>query len=493
LAYPGTHLINVYASSEIFQARLKLVQLYQKQKSEMVENEASQLLSDLLVYKHRQPLPSEVRVFILGELVDLLYQTRFAVRNPAEVAKAIFLGDAENLSLEALEAFERQQLWDTWQDKQPKTIELSETVYGMQFTVDGNTIVFLSRRSSAIEVLSYIAGRLSDAATTVGVFDMQDTAVYGDSKTMSDAFLTLRPSRFFDQWKLCFFFRDATVFDTAASRQTTIYLWTGLLATVLVFAAGALAIRAVNHQIKMNRLKNDFIATVTHELKTPLASMRLLVDTLLEGRYENTKTATEYLQLVANENKRLTHLIDSFLTFSRMERNKQVFDFRPVPPAEIAHAAIEAMGAKFQSSSGFQPESQTVLHQKNGCTFSANIDTDLPAVNADKDGMVTVLVNLLDNAYKYTNSNKQIELKVYEQNGKICFAVNDNGIGLSPRVQRKIFNRFYQVDSRLSRRAEGCGLGLSIVKFIVDAHKGTIEVESRSGEGSVFTVKLPTL
>jgi signal transduction histidine kinase len=105
--------------------------------------------------------------------------------------------------------------------------------------------------------------------------------------------------------------------------------------------------------------------------------------------------------------------------------------------------------------------------------------------------MATVLVNLLDNAYKYTSGDRHIELKVYKQNGFVCFAVKDDGIGLSPRAQRKVFSRFYQVDSRLSRRAEGCGLGLSIVKFIVDAHKGTIEVESNPDEGSTFTVKLP--
>jgi signal transduction histidine kinase len=226
----------------------------------------------------------------------------------------------------------------------------------------------------------------------------------------------------------------------------------------------------------MNRLKNDFIATVTHELKTPLASMRGLVDTLLEGNYENARTVPEYLQLVSQENKRLTHLIDSFLTFSRMERNKQVFDFHPASPDEITKTAIEAIQTKLDDGR---------------CAFTWNIEENLPTVNVDTDAMVTVLINLLDNAYKYTNSNKQIELTVYEQDSVICFAVKDNGIGISRRIQKKIFNRFYQVDSRLSRRTEGCGLGLSIVKFIVDAHKGTIELESELNKGSTFRVKLP--
>ena len=147
-----------------------------------------------------------------------------------------------------------------------------------------------------------------------------------------------------------------------------------------------------------------------------------------------------------------------------------------VSPVEIANSAVEAIHAKFDQGT---------------VDFEIDVRNPLPMIRADKDGMVTVLVNLLENAYKYTNGEKRIELKVYQENGNICFVVKDNGIGISPRVQRKIFNRFYQVDSRLSRRAEGCGLGLSIVKFIVDAHKGTIEVGSQPEQGSIFTVKIP--
>ena len=104
--------------------------------------------------------------------------------------------------------------------------------------------------------------------------------------------------------------------------------------------------------------------------------------------------------------------------------------------------------------------------------------------------MVTVLVNLLDNAYKYSLHNKQIELKVFSQDSYICFSVKDNGIGMTRRQTKRVFDRFYQADSSLSRRASGTGLGLSIVKFIVDAHKGQITVESKPNKGTTFTVKL---
>src|SRR4030042_5341260 len=114
-----------------------------------------------------------------------------------------------------------------------------------------------------------------------------------------------------------------------------------------MIAAGLLALQVIGRQIRLNKLKNDFIATVSHELKTPLASMRVLVDTLLEGNYRDQQQVTEYLRLVSKENERLSGLVDNFLTFSRMERNKQAFEMLEVAPAAIARDAAEAIKTKF--------------------------------------------------------------------------------------------------------------------------------------------------
>ena len=244
----------------------------------------------------------------------------------------------------------------------------------------------------------------------------------------------------------------------------------------LVLISGGISGSTIRKQMKMNKLKNDFIATITHELKTPLASMRVLADTLLEGNYNDQKQVKEYLELICKENKRLTGLIDNFLTFSRMERNKQVFTFEKVKPADIAKSAIEAVQTKF--------------NQVN-CHFTQSIDDNLLPISIDKDAIVTVLVNLLDNACKYTNDNKEIELRIFYENENVCFSLKDNGIGMTKRQIRKIFDRFYQADTTLSRRAEGTGLGLSIVKFILDAHNATIEVKSQPEKGSTFIVKIP--
>ena len=238
---------------------------------------------------------------------------------------------------------------------------------------------------------------------------------------------------------------------------------------MFILTSGAVATQAIGRQIKLNRIKNDFIATVTHELKTPLSSMRVLVDTLLEGSYNDKQQATEYLHLISKENTRLTHL---------MERNKQAFDMLTTSPAEIATAACDAVRTKFDNDK---------------CDFELAIDENLPDITADKDAMTTVIINLLDNAYKYSYDDKRIRLKVFAENNFICFEVSDNGTGMTRRQTKRVFDRFYQADSSLSRQAEGTGLGLSIVKFIVDAHKGRIEVETKPGKGSEFTVKLPII
>jgi signal transduction histidine kinase len=280
----------------------------------------------------------------------------------------------------------------------------------------------------------------------------------------------------FPNWKVELYFEGSDVFEKAAKRQIAVYAWTGALVILLILTAGVFATRAVSRQIRLNEMKNDFIATVSHELKTPLASMRVLVDTLLEGRVRDEAQTREYLRLTAKENERLSRMIDNFLTFSRMERNKQAFTLTGAAPAAIARDAAESVQTKFAT---------------HHCQFALELAEPLPEIVADHDAIVTVLVNLLDNACKYTSEQKRIALKVFAADGFVCFAVSDNGIGLARRHLRRIFDRFYQVDSSLARKAEGCGLGLSIVKFIVDAHKGRVSVDSKPGQGSTFIVRLP--
>jgi len=289
-------------------------------------------------------------------------------------------------------------------------------------------------------------------------------------------FLSLPAGTNMPGWRLAISLPGGRPFDTLAEQRIASYLWIGLLVFATVIILAALALRLVRRQVALTQLRNDLVANVTHELKTPLSSMRLLVETLLNSQPLHEQTAREYLQLIAQENLRLSRLIDNFLTFSRMERNKYAFGFKEVPAAAILEGAVTAVRERFNAP---------------GCQFQTQAAADLPCVLADADAMVTALVNLLDNAYKYSGEEKQIALSAAAANGSVAFSVRDNGIGLSPRDTRRIFKRFFQVDQRLSRSGGGCGLGLSIVKFIVTAHHGSVRVESQPGRGSTFTISLP--
>jgi signal transduction histidine kinase len=288
--------------------------------------------------------------------------------------------------------------------------------------------------------------------------------------------VSLPASGFLRGWQLVLRPEDQTLFATAANQRINAYLLTGVLVVVLILILAVLVGRAIARQRRLTRLKNDLLATVSHELKTPLASMRLLVDTLLETGIHDSQRVLEYLRLIARENVRLSRLVDNFLTFSRMEQSRQGFEKEPIQAETVVEAAAASVADRFSAS---------------GCLFEVKIAPKLPTLVADHDALVTVLLNLLDNAYKYSKEERHIVLRGYRENGQVCFAVGDNGIGLDRRMAGKIFDRFYQVDQSLSRDGSGCGLGLSIVKLIVSAHGGSVDVDSRPGEGSTFTVRLP--
>jgi signal transduction histidine kinase len=175
---------------------------------------------------------------------------------------------------------------------------------------------------------------------------------------------------------------------------------------------------------------------------------------------------------------RLTRLVENFLTFSRIERNRQRFQFARIEPAEVVASAAGIVRERLHGA---------------GCDFKVDVEPDLPAINADPDALLTALVNLLDNAYKYTRAEKRICLRAACEAGQVVFAVDDNGIGIAAREQKRIFRRFYQVDSRLARETGGCGLGLTIVESIVRAHGGSVRVASQPGSGSTFSLCLPAV
>jgi signal transduction histidine kinase len=272
------------------------------------------------------------------------------------------------------------------------------------------------------------------------------------------------------------FLARTAVIDDAVSGQQRIYIATGVLITLVVLLIAIIAAMAVSRQITLQELKNTAVAIVAHELRTPLASMRMLVDTLREGRFRNEQQLREYLELIASENDRLRRVAENFLTFSRLDRGKQVLDVEPIAPHAIAAQAVAPFAARLAAP---------------GCDFTMEVADTLPEILADREALGQVLANLLDNALKYTGDEKRIALRARKSGAMLAFTVGDNGIGIPQDQRRAIFEPFHQVDQRLSRTREGAGLGLAIVRRIVTAHGGEITVAGEPGKGSVFTVKIP--
>jgi len=457
-------------------AQIKALELLLKQNKSEATKLAAALISQATDYLHLG-LNSNQRLFLLEKVsalsADLQNKPNLLASPSAKIKSYI---EAEEYSLQAGERLE------------PKQYRLGREIVTKLYE---DTYILLHETESVVIACLFSLGQLQQLCWQIMPAPSAETGeIYvvtcetgrtiwtTKQEPQSNPFVKVEAGRYLPGWQLGLHLTSSSAFSQEADKQIALYIWAGSLVVVLILLAGTFAVRSVNRQFKLNKLKNDFIATVTHELKTPLASMRVLVDTLLEGRYQNQQQVEEYLQLVSKENARLSRLIDNFLTFSRMERNKRSFEMATAFPAQVAHNAVEAVRTKFA---------------ENQCQFDIQVSENLPEIWGDQDALVTVLINLLDNACKYTYDEKQIQLRTFAENGFVCFQVCDNGVGLSKRALKKVFGQFYQADQSLSRPAEGCGLGLSIVKFIVDAHQGTITVESCPGEGSVFTVRIPVL
>ena len=276
-------------------------------------------------------------------------------------------------------------------------------------------------------------------------------------------------------WQLSYVPLDKTTFTTGVRRRRTIFVSVALAGVALMLVAGAIGWRSMRRHLQLARLKTDLVAAVSHELRTPLSSMRVLVDGLLADRDFDPVKTREYLGLLSVENERLTRLIDNFLTFSRLERNQRRFDLAPTPPGDLVTAAVAAIRDRVPAA----------------CDLRVEIEPRLPLVLADSDGLVTALVNLLDNAIKYSPETKRILVAARRDGDSyVSLEVTDNGIGIAAREQRRIFRRFYRVDQRLSGATTGVGLGLSIVDLIARGHGATVTVRSQPGAGSTFTLRV---
>jgi signal transduction histidine kinase len=233
--------------------------------------------------------------------------------------------------------------------------------------------------------------------------------------------------------------------------------------------------RNVSKEMALARLKSDFVSNVSHELRTPLSLIRLYAETLELGRLTSPEKHQEYYCIIRKESERLTALINNILDFSRIEAGRKEYDFRETDMRELVCNTLESYRYQIE---------------QHGFTFEEKIG-DVPLLRVDREAMARSLVNLVNNALKYSQDRKYIGVNLYRENGSVKLEVIDHGIGIPPHEQHKIFEKFYRVGDPLVHNTKGSGLGLSLVQHIAKAHGGDIAVDSAPGAGSKFTITLP--
>ncbi len=246
--------------------------------------------------------------------------------------------------------------------------------------------------------------------------------------------------------------------------------------SVLMIGGLVLTYRSVNKQVALARLKSDFVSNVSHELRTPLALIRLYAETLELGRINTGEKKHEYYSIIRKESERLTALINNILDFSRIEAGRKEYDFRETDIAELVRNTLD--------SYRYQIEQQ-------GFALEEQIDSSIPPVRVDREAIARALVNLVNNALKYSDRDKFLGVKLYRANSVLKLEVVDRGIGIDRNEQARIFEKFYRTCDPLVHNTKGSGLGLSLVQHITHAHGGEVEVESTPGRGSKFTLTLP--
>jgi two-component system phosphate regulon sensor histidine kinase PhoR len=240
--------------------------------------------------------------------------------------------------------------------------------------------------------------------------------------------------------------------------------------------AAVLVLHDITESRRLERVRRDFVANVSHELKTPLTAIQGFAETLLSGAAEDPETRHRFLGIIRDHAVRLGRLTDELLTLSSIEAGKLTLEMAPLAPEQILEPCLELTRLR---AAGRQ------------LVIAAELPSELPAVRGDLQRLQQVLQNLLDNAVQYTQDGGRITVRVFPREGEVVFEVADTGIGIPEADQSRIFERFYRVDAARSREVGGTGLGLSIAKHLVEAHGGRIWVESEVGRGSRFFFSVP--
>jgi signal transduction histidine kinase len=258
--------------------------------------------------------------------------------------------------------------------------------------------------------------------------------------------------------------------------QRSFYAITLLLVLTGTFFGAFLVWRDVRRELRLADLRSQFVSSVSHELKTPLTSIRMFAETLQTREQADPATRAEYLGTIVGESERLTRLLNNVLDLSRIEQDRMVYRPRPTSIGDVTRRAVRALEYPLQ---------------QEGFSLDITGEEELPPVSVDPDALEQAILNLLTNAMKYSGDSRQIDLRLALEDGHAVIEVTDHGTGIAPHELERLTEKFYRVPTAENRNVPGTGLGLTLVDHMATAHGGELHVRSLIGEGSSFAIRLP--
>ena len=312
-------------------------------------------------------------------------------------------------------------------------------------------------------------------AIAITISDENQRVLYSNATVQNANALESNLARPFSNWRAGIALKNTNL-DELARASFLHSAGATLLVLVFLLCGIALAVRATDREARLAQSKSDFVSNVSHELKTPLSTISLFSEILELDRVNNEDKKKEYYRIIRHESRRLNKTIDNILDFSRIEAGRKKY--------ELVEGNVAGVIDDVLSTHRFQ-----IIN--SGFDIQTDIQPHLPPVLIDREAMAQAISNLLDNAIKYSGQVKRVSITAKVLGSNVSLEIADHGVGIPSAEQARVFEKFYRVGNGLVHDVKGSGLGLSLVKHIIEAHNGSISVESDVGKGSRFTILLP--
>lgn len=431
----------------------------------------------------------------LEDLVSTLIQRRWVLNNGADAAVArralsIMETDPDRTPKDSdlLVVYERSQMqyWASqllpeFQDRinEENQFVVSDSfhwfstenaIWGLIRWQDGVYAFALKKQ----EVMERIQGFIGQYVTTQDLLTAEVLPTVGVEQTDALSVRNLGP--WLPSLSLVVTARDPVALVDTGTQRAQRRLWIVLVTLGLIVVGILLSARQIKRELDIARMQTDFAANVSHELRSPITQIRLKGEMLMLGMCDEEQERQEAYQAIVRESERLSRLVDNVLDFGAIERGLKQYDMRPADLAATVHRAVDIVSS-----------SQEVQDK----TLDLALSEVLPAVEHDPDAIAQCVINLVSNAAKYSDSNGWIGIRCRVLQRAVEITVSDKGIGIAPQDLKNIFEPFFRSEDKSARLRKGTGIGLTITRYIMEAHGGQVSVQSRPGVGSTFTLRFP--